>query len=377
MATHDLHITAGRVVCPNTGFDGPGGVAISEGKIAFTGLTLSGKAHVELEYPDASLFPGLVDLHAHPARGHSKYGIDPDHNYLPRGTTTVMSQGDAGAANWSEYQKNVIHASKTRVQMALNLSRSGESTNEGCFSRIDDIDVEACIKAIEKDGANIWGIAVNIASSCCGDTDPHEVMRRALEAAEGGGVPLLFGPRSPVDWPLEEQLALLRPGDVITYCFRPDDCRILDENMHVLKAVRNARERGILFDAAHGMNSFSFPIAEAAITDGFLPDTISTDQYKRHVGLQPQHDLPRTISKLIAAGMPQQEAFSAATVRPAEILGLDENAGSLALGTSADLAILEFNEEAPPLRDVKGIERPGGCWEPVVTIRAGELIWPS
>ena len=103
------------------------------------------------------------------------------------------------------------------------------------------------------------------------------------------------------------------------------DGRIKDE-------VWEARERGILFDIGHGMNSFHFDVAEVAIANGFLPDTISTDQYIRHVDSTPQHDLPRTLSKLLAAGMTEADALARITVRPAEFLGLSGEVGTLAPG---------------------------------------------
>ena len=113
------------------------------------------------------------------------------------------------------------------------------------------------------------------------------------------------------------------------------------------------------------MRSFSFPIADAAIAEGFYPDTVSSDQYKRHVGSDPQHDLPRTMSKFIAAGMPETEVFARATLRPAELLGLTGEVGTLAAGACADIALLRWNEDGR-LKDVQDIERSGGCWEPVV-----------
>ncbi len=72
----------------------------------------------------------------------------------------------------------------------------------------------------------------------------------------------------------------------------------------------------------HGMGSFGFRGAEHALAQGFLPDTISTDRYRRHLGVSPRHDLPRTLSKLLAAGMPEPVAFLRVTARPAAILGL-------------------------------------------------------
>ena len=110
------------------------------------------------------------------------------------------------------------------------------------------------------------------------------------------------------------------------------------------------------------------------LADGFPPDTISTDQYRRHVGLTPQHDLPRTISKLIAAGMPEVAAFGAATSRPAAILGLTGEVGTLNPGAAADLCGLRWNPSAAPLVDTGGGLRPGGCWEPVLVVRAGQVV---
>jgi dihydroorotase len=122
------------------------------------------------------------------------------------------------------------------------------------------------------------------------------------------------------------------------------------------------------------MQSFDFGQAEAAIADGFPPDTISSDQYLRHVGLRPQHDLPRTLSKLLAIGMPEADAFAAVTARPARILGLAPEVGQLTPEACADVTALRWNPEAAPLFDASGATRPGGCWEPVLTVRAGQIV---
>jgi len=370
---YDLIINAGRVVCPSTGLDGPSTVAVKGDRIVSVGNRFEGTARQTLDFPNDLLLPGLVDMHAHPAREGSKYGIDPDIHMLPRGTTTVLSQGDAGASNWPRYRESVVEKACTCVRLALNLSIRGESTAGGCFENLSDIDVDACVAAVEDGGDAIWGIAVNISTVTSGDTDPHEIMRRALSAADRIGCPLLFGSRSQPDFPLAHQLAWLRTGDVVTYCFRNDTDRIVNDKC-VIDEVWKAREKGVLFDVGHGMNSFHFDVAETAISSGFLPDTISTDLYLRHVGSHPQHDLPRTLSKLIAAGMSEADALSRVTIRPAEVLGMSGEVGTLAPGTSADLSVLRWNSETLPLCDVTGAPRPGGCWEPILTVRAGQLI---
>ena len=124
------------------------------------------------------------------------------------------------------------------------------------------------------------------------------------------------------------------------------------------------------------MASLDFATAEAAIADGFLPDTISTDQYFRHTDSNPRHDLLRTLSKLLASGMSEQDAFPRVTQRPAQILGLAGEVGTLAPGSCADLCIARWNDNALPLVDVSGNSRPGGCYEPVLTVRGGEVVRP-
>lgn len=286
----DLLIEAGRAVCPATGRDGPGAVAVRGDRIVAVGKPVG--ARRVLSFPDGILLPGLIDLHAHPARGGAKFGVDPDAALLPRGVTTVLSQGDAGADNWPRYCETTIAASRTRVRPAINLSRRGESMPGGCFEVADDADVDACIAAVRAGGDLIWGVAANVSALCCGATDPRLIARRAMAVAEATGRPLLYGLHQPEGWPLAEQLALLRPGDVVTYCFRRVPPPILEAG-RIAPAVRAARERGVLFDVGHGMTSFSFPMAEAAIAQNFPPDTISTDGYAQHVGQTPPHDLPR------------------------------------------------------------------------------------
>jgi dihydroorotase len=371
---YDLKITAGRVFCDATGLDGPGAVAVSGGRVAVSGGGVSGDGRRELDFPDCLLLPGFVDMHAHPAPSDWKYGMDPDTEVLPRGSTTVLSQGDAGPANWPEYLDTVVKPARTRIRMAISPARTGEEDEGFVFREMSDVDVDACAAAIEDGGEHIWGIAVNISGAGTGPNDPKEIMRRALAAAERTGRPLLFGPRrEPGDWPLGEQLALLRPGDVVTYCFHRTG-GLLDERGRVISAARSARERGVLFDVGHGMASFDFGVAEAAFAQGFPPDTISTDFYKRHVGLTPVHDMPRTISKLMAAGLAETDALTRATRAPASALGLAGEVGTLAPGSCADLAVVRWNPEAPPLADVSGVTRPGGCWEPILTVRGGEAI---
>ncbi len=370
----DLLIRAGRLFCADTELDGRGAVAIKGDRIVASGPDVDVDASQVLEFTDAVVVPGFVDMHFHPAPRGWKYAADPDRDILPRGTTTGLSQGDAGAATWPQYRDEIVKGSRLRVRMAISPGIYGESTDESYCKAINYVDVDATVAAIESAGDEIWGISVNTSKASCGDTDPREVFKRALEMAERTARPFLFGTRFDDGvWPLADQLAVLRPGDVVTYCFRKDPGSIVRDGK-VVDEVWEARARGVLFDIGHGMMSLDFDTAEAAIADGFLPDTISTDFYKRHLGADPPHDMPRTISKLIAAGVPERDAFTKATLTPARALKLEGEVGTLRPGACADVAVVRWNDDAPTLTDTSGNVRPGGAWEPVATIRAGRLV---
>ncbi len=359
-ADSNLVIHAGRVLCPDSSWNAPGSVSIQQGRFVSRESDTDPSSRQVWRFPDAVLLPGLIDLHAHPAKGGSQWGVDPDQHLLPAGTTTVLSQGDAGADAIDEYVRETIEASRTRVRLAINLSRRGEAGPGGCFADLDFADIAACVAAVERHRRHIWGIAVNVSHHACEATDPHEILRRGIAAAERTNLPLLCGLRRPEDWPLAAQLELLRPGDVVTYCYRRVPHCIV-RNGRVLPEVKAARERGILFDVGHGTNSFDEEVARIAILNGFPPDTISTDWQRAHRG-QAGYGLPLVMSKLQAAGLSEEDVVRAVTSTPARILGLSAEIGSLQPGHSADVAVLQRAE---------------GRWKPVLTVRAGRMIVPA
>ena len=136
----------------------------------------------------------------------------------------------------------------------------------------------------------------------------------------------------------------------------------------------SAREKGILFDVGHGMSSFDFTVAETCIKEGFHPDTISTDFYKRHISNNLDHSMPTLISKLIAVGMPHNEALHKSTVVPAHILDQNNEYGTIESGKLADLTIIKWNTNQKPLIDVSGNIKHSEYYESIFTIKEGVII---
>ena len=170
------------MVCSATGIDGPGVIGVRDGLIAFVdsgfGVGDLPSAEKTLNVDDGVLLPGLVDLHAHPAASESKFGIDPDVCLLPRESTTVLSQGDAGARNVDRYIEETINGYRTRIKLALNFCAEGESNPDGRFFSIDEASIEECVAAVGRSDSDVWGISLNIAQIRGGGVDPMEVMRR-------------------------------------------------------------------------------------------------------------------------------------------------------------------------------------------------------
>jgi dihydroorotase len=129
-----------------------------------------------------------------------------------------------------------------------------------------------------------------------------------------------------------------------------------------LKCVVEAQQRGVNFDVGHGTTSFSFAVAQAAIADGFLPNTISTDHQARHLAQSPTHDLPLVMSKLLAAGMQERDIFAAVTLTPSRLINFGEPTGNLAVGTPARFTLLDYSEQST-LTDALGEQRMGLLWQ--------------
>ena len=96
--------------------------------------------------------------------------------------------------------------------------------------------------------------------------------------------------------------------------------------------------------------------------------------HNSHAGWDPPHDLPKTISRIRAVGLREKDGFTMSTLRPAQVLGLQGEIGTLAPGASGDVSVVRWNEEPMPLADTLDGVRSGPALEPVVTVRAGRVF---
>ncbi|GAA2699145.1 amidohydrolase/deacetylase family metallohydrolase [Actinoplanes palleronii] len=349
--TFDLLLTGGRLLTdgdsgtgPTAGNgSGPGpaagrpvDVAVRDGQIAAVGPDLPRDARRVVDLAGRLITPGLIDLHTHVGPGY--WGIDPDPVAWHSGVTTWVDAGSAGAYTLDGLRR-VAAAAAVRVPALLNISAIGLAGRTGESRDLGNCDVPLAIDTIQANRELIHGVKVRIDRETVGDNGV-EPLRRGLAAAAACGVPVMvhIGSAPPS---LDEVLDLLRPGDIITHCAS-------GIAVPTGPAVHAAAGRGVLLDLGHGSGGFAFDVLEAQLEAGLRPHTVSTDLHARSLH-GPVFDLPTTMAKLLAVGVPLAEVVAAVTTHPARALGLA--AGTLAVGAPADIAIFEVRAEEFPVAD--------------------------
>ncbi len=355
----DLLIRGGEVVDPGGGHEGLLDVAISRDRIAAVDRQIP--ADSAFRVIDASgqvVTPGLVDLHTHVFHKLTYWGIDPDPVASRSGVTTWNDAGSSGALTVEGFREFIVRPATVRITGFVNISSIGLVCDDYEVANPWYCDVDLLRRIVERNRDVVLGVKVRMGNLVPLQGDSLDPLRRAREAADVCELPLMmhisFGPPT-----IEEVLPFLRPGDVLTHCFTGHPMKIVDDEGRLLDVARRAWESGVVFDVGHGTGSFSFETAEAVMSDGRQPDVISTDLHQLSVN-GPTFDLPTTLSKFLHLGMSLPAVIEAATVRPAAVLGLEGEIGTLRPGSRADVALFRLYEGSFPLQDIHGNVREAG-----------------
>lgn len=349
---HDLIIRDGTVVDPSQALHRRADVAIDAGRITAIDGHLTGSGRRELDAGGQIVTPGLVDLHVHLYQHVSHYGIDPDAACLATGVTTAVDAGSAGRSTWPGLRHFVLARARMHAYALLHVSAMGmltDAVGESADLRWLDPAATAIVAAANSD--YVLGIKVRLDRNRIGESGV-EPLQRAVAAADALGKPLMAHVGN-TPAPLSEIAGKMRPGDIITHCFHGWAHGVLDANGRIIPSLRQAANRGVIFDVGHGAGSFSFPVAEAALDQGFVPQIISTDLHVYSVN-GPVYDLPTTMTKFLVMGLSLDEVVSRVTVAPATAMGLADAAGSLAPGRPADVTLLQEVEGPFRLDDCFG-----------------------
>ncbi len=378
---YDLLIRNGRLIDPARAIDEPMDVAFHAERVAAVSKSMpEAKAAETIDATGLIVTPGMIDLHVHVYEGVSHYGIPADPTCLARGVTTAVDAGSAGAATFPGFRRYIIEASATRLFALLNISRIGMVSGAELDPPVGELDdlrhlsVPAAVRCVEKNRDVILGIKIRLSANLAADgKNELQGLKLAREAADATGLPVMIHtPNSSLGLPAI--LSEMRGGDILTHCFHAHKSGILDPNGTVLTEVHQAIERGVLLDVGHGKGSLGFEIARAAMKQGILPHTISSDLHRYNLH-GPVFDLATTISKFLHLGLELPDAMSRVTSTPATVIKMANELGTLAVGAVGDAAIFRLMEGRRPLVDTTGRVEEVRRWiEPVTVIKAGRVV---
>jgi dihydroorotase len=371
----DLLIRGGEVVDPGGGHEGRLDVAVTRGRIAVLDRDIPATAAFRVVDAGGQLvMPGLVDLHTHVFHKLTYWGINPDPVASSSGVTTWNDAGSAGAITLPGLREFIVERARVRITAFLNISNIGLVGENYECANLAYLDVDLFRRLADRNRDIVRGVKVRIGTPTVGENG-LEPLRRARRAAEECELPLMvhvaFGPPE-----IEDVLALMRPGDILTHCFTGLTMRIVDDDGGLYEFAKRAWDSGVIMDIGHGTGSFSFQTAEAVMSAGRCPDVISTDLHQLSVN-GPAYDLPTCMSKFLHLGMSLRDVVRAATSRPAEILGMERQVGTLLPGSLADIALFRLLRGRFPLYDISGAMREAhGLLATTLTIVGGRSLDP-
>ena len=378
-AMYDLALTGGRLLDPGLGINNePRDIAFKDGKVAAVADRIDpSTATQSIDVTGKLVTPGLIDLHGHFYHGGSGSAVHADQTCLGSGVTTGVDAGSSGFLNYGAMRDYVFPAHRTRLIAFLHIGAVGLAANGVLGGGLHDmriIDVGRTVEAIKQNPGFIFGVKVRMHHDAVARWNAHEAMSKAKEAATEAGVRLMVHV-SGTPIPLPDVLEHLGPGDISTHAFNGLPENILDNGGKIRREVQAAADRGVIMDVAHAGVHCDVEVVKAAMDQGMVPDTISTDIHIAPPGriVYLMNDL---VSKFHAMGMSLSDAIGASTSRPAQVLGLEHKIGSLGVGMEGDAAVWEQRQGRFVWHDMAGHNVDGSLrLDTFATVKGGMVAW--
>lgn len=372
----DILLKGGHVIDPKNDINAPLDIAIADGKILRVAQNISASsAEKIIDVTGLYVTPGLINMHTHVYAGSNPGFTDGTSSQFPdvfsfrSGITTVVDAGTSGWRTFPDFKEKIIDESRTRVLAFLNIAASGYSTDDA-QENIDEMDPVMTARTVQKYPDILVGVRVG---RFTGSDWIH--FDRGVEAAEISNTPLFVECHLP-EYSLEDQLARMRPGDILTHAFEDVSERepVVNEQGLVEPYVLDAREKGVLFDVGHGGAGFWFSQAIPALEQGLSPDSFGTDQHRwsMNAGMK---DMLNIMSKYLNMGMKLEDIILRASWKPANSIKRPD-LGHLSEGAVADVAVLNINQGNFGFVDAGNNRIEGDRkFEAELTIRAGRIEW--
>jgi dihydroorotase len=372
---YSLLIKGGHVIDPKNGRSAKLDVAIQGTRIVKVAAGIPASQAARVANADGLyVVPGLIDIHAHVYAGTGVKALTGDSSVYPdgfsfrSGVTTLVDAGSSGWRNFEDFRQRVIDRAQTRVLAFVNIVGNGMSP----AGEDDNAEMQAAQAAAiaRKHKEIVVGFKT---AHYAGEGWPS--VDGALNAGKATNLPIMvdFGYIT-----LNRNLRTLlgdkmRAGDIYTHCYSGHRGE-LGEDGKTNPAFVAGRKRGVFFDVGHGGGSFYWNIASPLTSQGFWPDSISTDLHtgSMNAGMK---DMTNVMSKMLTLGARLEDVILWSTWNPAKQIQRRE-LGNLDEGAEADVTVLQLEKGRFGFIDSAGASRTGEQrLTAEVTIRAGKVVW--
>jgi len=378
---YDLVIKGGEIFDPTQNLRAKRDIGMRFGKIEALEADIPvARALRVLDASGKLVLPGLVDLHSHVYPYGSALGIPADELVPYQGTTTMVSAGDAGANNFAAFRRYVQAQTRTRLYAFVHIANIGlAGFPEPELFHLGFAHPEECGKTVAENADIAIGVKVRMSENVINQAG-IEPLKRAIRATEiaGGGARVMchIGGVATPDL-MREILNTLRKDDILTHCFSgaPNNAGRFTNIVQagkLLPEAQAAKKRGVLFDIGHGGGSFDFTVAEAAMREGLMPDTISSDIHVASGNTPGMPYLTWVMSKFLALGLPLEQVLRMASSVPGTIINRLPKLGTLQIGAPADASLVEIVNGPVEFVDTRNNKRSGNAYiRPAQSVLAG------
>ena len=288
----------------------------------------------------------------------------------------MVDAGSAGCDTFGGFPGHIIPNNQTEIICFLHICRTGLATTPDIFSPAS-IDLDKTIQVASDNRDIISGIKARMVSPAL-EIMGMEMPRLAKRAAKEAGVKLMvhIGDTEKRYDPnvIRQLLPIMEEGDIVTHFFTANPGGVLDSEGRLVPEAKEAEDRGVWFDTAHGRMNFSFDIGERILDQGMTPHCISTD-LTLPGRLRTVHSMTEMMSRFLAMGFTMDQVVTMSTLNPAKAVGVDDRLGSLEVGKQADISVLEVVDGDWIVYDVLGNSRRlDKAVVPVLSVKNGQVF---
>ncbi len=374
---YDLLLKGGHVLDPSQGVNAANDLAVENGKIARIAPAIPPEEAVRvIEVNGKLVCPGLIDLHTHIYSGVNANGVPPDLGGVRAGVTTMVDAGSAGCDTFGGFPEHIVPNNETEVICFLHICRTGLATTPDIFSP-SSIDLDRTIQVASEHPNLIAGIKARMVSPAL-EIMGMEMPRLAKQAAREAGIKLMvhIGDTEKRYDPnvIRELLPIMEDGDIVTHLFTANPGGVIDAGGKLVPEAKEAYDRGVWMDTAHGRMNFSFDVGSRILDQGLIPHCISTDLTVPGRA-RTVHSMTEMMTRFLALGFTIEQVVTMSTINPARAVGVDDRLGTLEVGRQADISVLDVKSGDWVVYDVLSSPMTvNRAVTPVLTVKRGKVF---